>query len=102
MIRFLIHTLELQLWLFEVKPCICNVSRPLYVSVRYLENASFWTICRVWSWLFYVVSGRFFLLSVARHLKKKKHTYTQCVAQSPASINAQLYKVLNDAMDNYP
>ena len=27
------------------KPCICNVSRPLYVSVRYLENASFWTMC---------------------------------------------------------
>ena len=45
---FLIHTLELKLWHFEVspyvcmwKPCVCNVSRPLYVSVRYLEN-SFW------------------------------------------------------------
>ena len=40
---FLIHTLELKLshvcmW----KPCVCNVSRPLYVSVRYLENSSFW------------------------------------------------------------
>ena len=27
------------------KLCICNVSRPLYVSVCYLENASFWTMC---------------------------------------------------------
>ena len=46
---FLIHTLELKLWHFEVfpyvcmwKPCVCNVSRPLYVSVRYLENSSIW------------------------------------------------------------
>ena len=40
------------------KPCICNVSRPLYVSVRYLENASFFgpCVCRVWPWLFFVVS----------------------------------------------
>ena len=46
---FLIHTLELKLWHFEVfpyvcmwKPCVCNVSRQLYVSVRYLQNSSFW------------------------------------------------------------
>ena len=47
---FLTYTLELKLWHFEVfpyyvcmwKPCVCNVSRPLYVSVRYLENSSFW------------------------------------------------------------
>ena len=31
--------------------------RPLYVSVRYLENASFGPCaCRVWLWLFCVVS----------------------------------------------
>ena len=45
----LIHTLELKLWHFEVlpyvcmwKPCVCNVSRPLYVRVRYhLENSDY-------------------------------------------------------------
>ena len=24
------------------KPCVCKVSLPLYVSVRYLQNLSFW------------------------------------------------------------
>ena len=39
--------LDMALWRFSHmwKPCICNVSRPLYVSVRYLENSFFKTIC---------------------------------------------------------
>ena len=44
--RKMIHTLELNFEVFPYvcmwKPCICNVSRPLYVSVRYLENSSIW------------------------------------------------------------
>ena len=77
--RFLIHTLELKLWYFEVfpyvcmwKPCVCNiVSRPLYVSVRYLENSSFWLAeygpgYSVWFLDF------FFLLSVSVLSKKKE------------------------------
>ena len=44
-----IKVMALCMW----RPCICIVSRPLYVSVRYLENASIWIIC-LWHWLFYV------------------------------------------------
>ena len=74
---FLIHTLEFKLWHFEVFPyvcmwkqCVCNVSRPLYVSVRYLENSYFllaeygvgysdWFLdmffCLVWSVACYII-----------------------------------------------
>ena len=40
----LIHTLEFEVFPYGCmwKPCVCNVSRPLYVSVRYLKNSSFW------------------------------------------------------------
>ena len=42
--------------------CVCNVSRPLYVSVRYLENSSFWLA--EYGPGYSVVSRHFFLLSV--------------------------------------
>ena len=83
MIRFLIHTLE---WLFEVfpqvcmwKPCICNVSLPLYVSVRYLENASFWTIC-LQSMALAVLHGfwTFFSCLVCPLLEKKEFARELC------------------------
>ena len=75
---FLVHTLELKLWHTEVspyvcmwKPCICNVSRPLYVSVHYLENSPSWPIC-LRSMALAILCGfwTFFLLSVVHCLKK--------------------------------
>ena len=62
----LIHTLELKLWHLEVfpyvcmwKPCVCNVSPPTLRECALFRKLVL-LACRVWPWLFCVVSRHFF------------------------------------------
>ena len=55
------------------KPCVCNVSRPFYVSVRYLENSSFWLAEYGPGYSVWFLD----MLSVVRRLKKKKKIVMQ-------------------------